>query len=540
MSASPDLPLVPPAAPSRGERAYPFLLAVLLLLGALLRVRVWMFARSFWSDEAMLALGISGRSFARALEPLPYAQVAPPGFVLLVRACEAAFGSSERALRLVSLVAGVVSLPLFASVARRLLSRTATLFAVVAFVVLEPLGYYANELKPYALDVAIALGILRAALGALEAPGSVRRGVAHAVGGGVLVWCSYPAVFGLAATALVFGLRAIRRRLGVGAIGRIMLVALVWAVAFAALYQTVAKAGASSDDLHAYWRNARAPWPASRKAIAWFVEAYFAAFRDPVGFLQPALAAAAAIVGSLTVSRRSLARGALLLLPIGVTLVASRVAGYPFSSRLILFLVPAALLATAAGLDELRRIPGRPVWLAAAIVVLMLQPVVAAVTVARHPLGREEIRPVLAALLPRLRPGDAVYVYEYGHPQFRWYAGHGFALPDGVDVIRGAVLSADVKPGAPLTEASSFRFPLPISLNEALSRRGPGGSRPRVWALFTHVITWKGTDEERVARGAFLLSGYEEDVAASAGLSAAGASAALYVRPSSAELPTPR
>ena len=185
-----DLPLEAPAARTGFDRAFPYLVAVLLLLGAFLRARAWMFARSFWSDEAMLALGISGRALAQSLDPLAYGQVAPPGFVFLVRACEMCFGSTERALRGVSFGAGLLSLPLFASVARRLLSKPATLVALAAFALLEPLVYYANELKPYALDVLIALAILNAAIGALDAPTSTRRGVLYACAGATFVWCS--------------------------------------------------------------------------------------------------------------------------------------------------------------------------------------------------------------------------------------------------------------------------------------------------------------------------------------------------------------
>ena len=267
-------------------------------------------------------------------------------------------------------------------------------------------------MKPYALDVAIALAIQRAALGAVDAPNSARRGVVYAVVGAAFVWRCYPAVFVLAGASIALGVSAIRRRHGAAAFGRLALVSLVWACSFAGLYWVTSKANVSSEHLQDFWLHSRASWPASSKALSWYVERYFEVFHDPVGFNQSALAAAAAIVGVAIVGRRSLSRIVILLLPVALTLVASRLGKYPFSSRLVLFLVPSALLLTAAGLDELRRIPGKAIWFAVAAFVLLFQPAVAAISEARHPRVREEIRPVLQDLVSRVKPGDAVYVYE--------------------------------------------------------------------------------------------------------------------------------
>ena len=262
VSAPVPAPLDPTPRRSRAERVFPIAVSALLLLGYALRLRAWSFGRSFWADEAMLALGLSGRTVVDFLTPLPYDQVAPPGFALLVRACLAAFGPGEGALRAVPLVAGLVALPLFASVAHRLLSRPAMLVALAAFAILEPFVYYANELKPYGVDLAVSLAILHAALGALERPLSAKRAGAYAVVGAVLVWCSFPAIFALGGAALTLWLRALHRRDGRAA-RRIASMSLAWGASFAALYLLTVRSAASSAYLAEFWRLARAPWPTS-------------------------------------------------------------------------------------------------------------------------------------------------------------------------------------------------------------------------------------------------------------------------------------
>jgi hypothetical protein len=74
--------------------------AVLLLLGALLRLRQYLTGRSLWADEASLALNIVNRNFAGMFQPLDYDQGAPVGFLLVEKLFNSILGKKEFALRL--------------------------------------------------------------------------------------------------------------------------------------------------------------------------------------------------------------------------------------------------------------------------------------------------------------------------------------------------------------------------------------------------------------------------------------------------------
>src|SRR6185503_14605680 len=87
--------------------------ALLILLGALLRVRQYLTGRSLWADEAMLALNIVNRNFAGLLQPLDYDQGAPIGFLLVEKIFNSVLGKNELALRLLPLLVGLISLWLF-------------------------------------------------------------------------------------------------------------------------------------------------------------------------------------------------------------------------------------------------------------------------------------------------------------------------------------------------------------------------------------------------------------------------------------------
>ncbi len=87
--------------------------ALLMLLGALLRLRQYLTGRSLWADEAMLALNIVNRDFAGLLRPLDYDQGAPIGFLLVEKIFNSILGKNEFALRLFPLLIGLISLWLF-------------------------------------------------------------------------------------------------------------------------------------------------------------------------------------------------------------------------------------------------------------------------------------------------------------------------------------------------------------------------------------------------------------------------------------------
>ena len=121
-------------------------LVVLALLGAALRLRQYLFNRSLWVDEVKVALNVIDRNVGELMTvPLAYSQSAPPGFLVSARATVVAFGSSELALRLTPLIAGVLTLLVAVVLARRELKSTAAQATFVGLIALSPGPYLLLE-----------------------------------------------------------------------------------------------------------------------------------------------------------------------------------------------------------------------------------------------------------------------------------------------------------------------------------------------------------------------------------------------------------
>ena len=374
-----------PLPPSRFALAAWGLVAV----GVVLRLVRYAANRNLWVDEILLVRSALDHPIGDLLRPLDYDQGAPVAFLALVHAAADLLGRHEYVLRLVPLLAGCASLFLFRQVALRVLVPRAVLLALALFAVVEPLVYYAAELKQYSSDVTVALAVLLAALRAADGGLRVAPLITLALVGAITVWLSHPAVFvlaGVGVALLADALRAGDRR------GAVLLagVGAAWAVSFAVDYELLLRPLVGSDYLQHYWQDAFMP-ARPLAAARWQVGALLGSLRYPVGIPLPAVAALAATLGAVDLARRQPRVVAFLLLPVALGMVSSAFHQFPFGGRVILFITPAFVLLIAAGIESLLAVPLARVRLTGALLALLVigPPVVAGARAALDPPGWE-------------------------------------------------------------------------------------------------------------------------------------------------------
>jgi dolichyl-phosphate-mannose-protein mannosyltransferase len=511
---------------------------VFVLLGIGLRLAQYFHNESLWLDEAFLALNLQNRSLGQLFGVLDYNQASPPGYLFLEKVLASAFGGTEYALRAVALVAGIASVPLFYLAARRILRPWPAVLALALFAVLDPFVQHGAEVKQYSSDVLVAVGLLLVVLG-LAPPDrlSGRRLVSASLVGAASVWLSYPAVFLLAGFGTVLlgeGLwrRDRRRIIEVGA------VCGAWLASWAVLYSTLLH---STEHLESSFRadiggtggvgatggggSGRSEFflpfpPKSTGDLGWFPSAARSFVTASMGFprWQTIGIALLALLGLVVLLRSRPREGCLLIAPLVFILAGSALEKYPFGLRFTLFYGPYVLLLIAAAVGWIAmRLAGddpRPVrTLAAAgaglaLLAFLAVPLQSTYDRAVHHSGREEIKPALAVLQDRWRAGDTLYVFNPSQYALRYYdacTSCGAVDRDGPAhslwrSLRLARPSADDFAPALSSNPPGFLVGLKVGRETDAQVRAQLDrmtGRPRVWALFTHIVDPNGSADFR-------------------------------------------
>lgn len=452
----------------------------IVALGITLRLRQYLVNRSFWADEASLAVNLTDRSYAGLLQLLDFHQAAPVGFLLIEKTLITLFGNHDFVLRLFPLFAGTLSIYLVYRIARAYFG-TAGMFAVLLFSISWGLIYYSSELKQYSSDVMAAVTLVFLAGNCLRENVRAKDFLSLGIWGAILIWISHPSVFVLAAIGFVLLYEKIFRSkvipfswlLGLGA---------GWIASFGLEYFVSLRNVVVNGFLIEYWHKAYMPLPPWSDP-GWFVNVY-------KSFLNTALRTqwmmswtfiALVLVGSLSLFFRQRSLALMLILPVPVTLLLSALRRYPFMHRFILFLLPFAVLLMAEGIRFIYSIVSR--WSHMIAFAVIAVPVCVSFWLNakvsfwyfQYPTMGSDIKPVMQYIAEKEGTDDIVYVYYGSAPAFEYYApfyelGHGN--------VRIGVEYADRK-------LALRRFYKDVDLL---------GGKDRVWFIFSDIVDCGGCE----------------------------------------------
>ena len=443
--------------------------ALLILLGAMLRLRQYLTGRSLWADEAMLALNIVGRDFSGMFQPLDYDQGAPVGFLLVEKLFNLILGKHELALRLFPLLVGLLSLGLFYLLLQRLTSGAGLLVALALFAFNPRLVYYSSEVKQYILDVAVTIALLLLAALVFGASPRKKDYVWLMAAGVVALWFSHPALFVLAGIGLTVVGSTIKKQ-DYSTLRLVAGMGVVWLLTITLLYLLILQDLSQNAYMREYWQGAFLPVPPGSEP-GWFMKA----LNENIG-IQFGIPYAVFLVLFLMLVGWVILwfhqRGYALTIAgtVLVTGIASAFGLYPVFERMILFLVPIGLLLIGKAFDviyaRLQRyaIPGVLAVLLAGY--LLYGPLVTSLQNFLAPKYFEHIRPTMETLREAWKDGDALYVSNGALPAFRFYA----PLYE--------LENAPYESG----EREDYKNPQNI-----LSQLDTLKGQPRVWILLSHV-----------------------------------------------------
>jgi 4-amino-4-deoxy-L-arabinose transferase-like glycosyltransferase len=442
------------------------------------------------SDEAAISLNLMHRSYTGLFHQLDVNQAAPPGFLVLQKLAIDLFGPTPYALRLLPLLAGVVSMILFYPFAVRIAGVRAALIGTALFATTAGLVTYSATIKPYSVDVAVALVLYVLYLRVSERFDN-RRLVTLAIAGAVAVSLSYPATFvltGTGAALLISAARSSRRALAkVGLTIAPWLV--IWAVAFSLTLSSVSHLQRSLVGTQPGLGGA----PDLR-----LLQTYAGVVRFLIGVPEIGHGARGAltifgfilaVIGFVIVARSRGLIAVALVVPAAVALLASYANLYALFPRTFLFLAPTLITLTAAGIATLLFPRGRVFALAGACAGLVV--VTASwygVADQLHSTTRPDAVRALRFLASNARPGDAVYLHQSSQLDFRYYLECGCFGSDRLESKARTLWQVR----GPLKGDSPLRsFPPRLYAGHAKGRvprdyaadLAPVRGRPRVWVF---------------------------------------------------------
>jgi hypothetical protein len=299
------------------------------------------------------------RDYASLAQPLDFQQVCPLFFLWAEKAVVGALGFSEWTLRLVPTAASIAALFVFRHVAGRLLKDVALVMAVAILAI----GYtpirHGGEVKPYATDFFLALGLIGLAVEWVRTPGRVRFLWALAAIAPVAVGLSNPSIFVLAAVWIVLALPVVATR-SLRAVVPFAAFAATTAVAFLLLLAWVNEPQREHvmPWMRVYWSGAFPPLSPGR-LIVWLARAHTSqSFAYPAGGDVGASTLTTALVVTAIVAylrRGSRTLLGLLLAPFTMGLAAAFLGRYPYggSARTMQYVAPSIILMAGLGLAVL-------------------------------------------------------------------------------------------------------------------------------------------------------------------------------------------
>lgn len=416
--------ILPTLARSNRFHARLLLLVALCGLGFALRLHRLDFHALWWDEGITL--------YFAPLNPVTMAQAAvlfedlnPPVYRMTVGLWMRLAGPTPFSVRYVSLICGLLIVPLVWAVGRRTVGSGGAIVGAALAATGPALIYYSQEAKGYTF-VALAVWLAHACWLSLSRSGTLRRtrrrlssqAIAYGAATAAALNAHYMAIFNAAADGLralmLAWLRRDRRRL-----------LIIWILSLAlALGAVLAYAGPIFRETAAGLEHTSESYSA-RPLLTYIGGVAKELAGSPVGSptgIPVALGLALlGLGGILSAEGHIRGRGIIaiwLLVPLVLGYIFQRV--YPFFfPRFLLYIVPAVYLLAGAGLVALgRRVPAVGGLTTLVLIGLHLASLNPIYTRTDDP--NEDYRPLVAYLGPLIRPGDVVlysYVWQVGYLQ---------------------------------------------------------------------------------------------------------------------------
>lgn len=472
---------------------YNFLWGAIIVVGVFLRLRQYLVNRSFWVDEASLALNIVNRTFSELTLPLDYDQGAPLGFLFIEKILILVFGNHDYILRLFPLFSGLLATYFIYKVASKHLGGFG-MIAALLFSISNLMIYYSSELKQYSSDVMMALVLIYFSLQCFAPESRLRDTLILGFVGIASIWISHPAIFILPVIGFLLIVDKASKK-EYGSIRWILGIGAVWIFTFLFIYFISLRHLIGNENLQGYWDNNFAPlmpW----EHIGWYKNILISILPNINPSFLPKLiptfnqsylinfCLVVIFIGGISFLLRNLNLAFILTAPLAIAFIASALHYYPITDRFLYFWFPSLLLIIAEGLRRIYEIISTRLNLKLAqfvyafiAFVILWTPITSAFYNFLNPPMGEDIKPVLAYLQKNVQNDDIVYVHNGSITPFLYYADSYHLIADEIFLAR---------------KSRNFeRFVIDVE-----NFRGSD----RIWFIFSHIVSCDCEGDSRESR----------------------------------------
>jgi hypothetical protein len=440
----------------RALSAWSVVAAVAIVVGGIVRSVEVAQSHAFGFDESLLAINVVTRSLRQLVHPLAFEQTAPVLFLWIDRIVVDLLGVNNVALRLVTLLAGIVTLVLAWVVGPQLVPRPAAALAV-ALLAISPLAVdYSDRTKPYMVDAAIAVALIAASLRTIRRPDQRRSWLLLSLSGAIGILLSTPALLTLAscAIAIVLALSPAQRRETLRPYAMTM---LLCAVVAGVNYIVMQRATTHDPYLRRFWGTAffvpGAPNLLERVRVVTssYAQSLFFGTSVRASIIARAAIALLGIGGAVRLGTRTGLWAVVLLAgPLALAVVTSAAQLYPPSDRTWLFAAPGTVLLVTTGLlavtDHVPHAARVPAFAFAGLALLVL-PARQSLLTLHDSLAPDNLERALTAW--RSDPAADEPIYVFGRDAVRWtYYTTDWTRPDTIRVDTLLALAHAIGPNS--------------------------------------------------------------------------------------------
>jgi len=461
---------------------------VILFAGIVIAISQWLFNRSLWLDEAMLANNILDKNFIDLLKPLDNYQAAPVLFLWVVKLSSLLAGTSELALRTFSLLcfafAGIFFL---LYLKKRTQNIIVLVFALGLFMFNVFLIRYSSELKQYITDVFFSTLFLFL-IQHYTLNKSNRTLLMLTIAGVLGVFFSHIVVILINSTILLFVYDSVKNR----QVNKSEILSLlIWLIAVLCVYFGFINNHPTKKFMLSYWANAGAFLPISGsflEIIEFFKSKFNGIFFQllPFGQLASKGFILLFILGIFNLLKEK--KWSLVIIyfsPLFIHLILSALKIYPIENRFIMYLLPFFILVIAEGFRLILSISSVS---KREVVITIFSLVIPIVLIKktfenRVPIKIEEVKELITYYKQHAQNEDKIYVYYSTKPAIDYY-------------LKTKILN----PNIPVIFGNKHR-----ENSEAYIKEFPKNYK-KIWLFFTHIYK----NEDKFILNELQKLGYKE------------------------------